>query len=249
MRNRSAAFLKHLAISAAALAPVVLAARFIWYPAPYFQIMDAGRHELLLVGLTLGLGPVLTWVVFRPGKKGLKFDLVVIALLQAAVFLYGTYRLYDARPLYMVFAVDRFNILLPGDVDAAELRGGRFESRPVAGPLLVVATLPDDPKEREQLMVETLFHGLPDVDRRPRYWSHYRERADAVLGSAGPLQRLGDERPAAAEAIEKFAVRSGRPVAELVFLGVTGPRSDYAVILDRGDGAIIGAIEADPWLE
>ena len=57
---------------------------FMWYPAP--MLMAIGGHEifLLVVGIDVVLGPLLTLVVFKSGKKTLKFDLAVIALLQIA---------------------------------------------------------------------------------------------------------------------------------------------------------------------
>ena len=47
----------------------------LWYPPPYFHAAGADELILLLVGVDLTLGPLLTLIVFRSGKRGLKFDL------------------------------------------------------------------------------------------------------------------------------------------------------------------------------
>ena len=42
------------------------------------------------VGKTTVVGPLLTLIVFRAGKPGMKFDLAVIGLVQVAALAYGT---------------------------------------------------------------------------------------------------------------------------------------------------------------
>ena len=45
---------------------------------------------LLMIGVDVVIGPLLTLIVFDPKKKHLKFDLVVIAALQLAALAYGS---------------------------------------------------------------------------------------------------------------------------------------------------------------
>lgn len=72
-------------IGALALALIFL----VWYPQPYSQAAGAGTLALLLLGVDLVLGPLLTLVVYRAGKKGLRFDLTLIVLMQLGAFAYG----------------------------------------------------------------------------------------------------------------------------------------------------------------
>jgi hypothetical protein len=53
----------------------------------------AGAEGLLLLmaGIDIVVGPLLTLIVFKAGKKGLKFDLALIALAQAAFLAYGVW--------------------------------------------------------------------------------------------------------------------------------------------------------------
>ena len=53
-----------------------------WYPEPTFGIVGVLPIMLLLIGVDLILGPLLTLIVYKHGKPGLKFDLSVIALVQ-----------------------------------------------------------------------------------------------------------------------------------------------------------------------
>jgi len=249
MRARLNAFLWHLACTAAALAAVLAVVLLCWYPFPYREIMGVGRNALLLVALTIGLGPVLTLVVFRPGKKGLKFDLVAIALLQAAAFSYGTYQLYVRHPVYVVFAVDRFTMVLPGEIDPAAVQGGPFAHGVLSRPLTLVATLPSNQRELEQLLEETLYQGKPDIDHRPRYWSPYARSYRSALEAARPLAELRRKRPEAVALIDRFVNASERPLDALDYLPLIVVGSDWVMLLDTEDGAILGALEIDAWLE
>lgn len=56
------------------------------------------------------LGPLITLVIFKQGKPGLKFDLRVIAVLQIVALSYGLYMIDQHRPMLV-------GTQLSGDVD------------------------------------------------------------------------------------------------------------------------------------
>ena len=76
--GRVKAFLVHLLLSAVIGTAVGAVFWFILYPAPLFRAV--GGLDIFLVVLTVDviLGPVLTLIVFRKGKKRLWLDLAVI---------------------------------------------------------------------------------------------------------------------------------------------------------------------------
>ena len=121
---------------------------FVWYPHPYFLATGAWTVLRVLIAVDLGLGPLCTLIVFKPGKRRLKFDLAAIALVQLAALVYGVISIYQDRPYYTVFAVDRFYVLAGEDVDRDELarreREVRIGEKPLCGPLLVAASRPTD---------------------------------------------------------------------------------------------------------
>src|SRR5262245_26907069 len=80
----------------------------VWYPPPYFHAAGADELVLLLVGVDLGIGPLLTLIVFRSGKPGLRFDLWVIACAQTVALIYGLSIMLQSRPVFLVAAFDRF---------------------------------------------------------------------------------------------------------------------------------------------
>jgi hypothetical protein len=74
----------HLLVCVVIAAVVISVMLGVWYPGPLFEA--AGGSELLyiLVGVDVILGPLLTLIVFKSGKRGMKFDLTMIGLVQVA---------------------------------------------------------------------------------------------------------------------------------------------------------------------
>ena len=79
--NRWKAATLHLGISAAIAATVVALMLALWYPKPYFEAMGGDTLIMILIGVDVVIGPLITLVIFDPKKKKLKFDLAVIAAL------------------------------------------------------------------------------------------------------------------------------------------------------------------------
>lgn len=184
----------------------------VWYPRPLFEA--AGGNDLLfiLVGVDVVLGPLLTLVVFRAGKRGMKFDLWVIGLVQVAALAYGVHIVYLARPAFIVFIKDRFELASAVDLPAeklAEARYPQFRSAPVTGPVLVAADFPTDPAERQKV-VEAAFAGL-DLHFFPRYFVPYAERRSQVLAAAMTMERLRATEPPSARATDEWLASSGTP--------------------------------------
>ncbi len=72
----------HLCLSALIAATVVVVMLALWYPGSYFDAMGGQTLLVLIVGVDVTLGPLLTLIVFNPKKKRLKLDLAVIAVFQ-----------------------------------------------------------------------------------------------------------------------------------------------------------------------
>ena len=140
----------HLGISALIAVLVIFAMLFFWYPQPYFRASGGQGLMLLLIGVDVVIGPLLTLIVFDPRKKYLKLDLAVIAALQFTALAYGTSVMFDARPVYVSFAGDRFELVEAGAIEAAQLAeaNAEFRTLSITGPRVVGTRLPTDPGER-----------------------------------------------------------------------------------------------------
>ena len=237
----------HLSISVL-IGLIVLTLLFVvWYPAPYFQATGGLDLTLILLGIDLVLGPLLTLIVFKAGKPGLKFDLAVIITLQAAALVYGLHVITSARPAYIVGAVDRFVVVAANEIEPADLADARdpqFASISWTGPRLVAARLPTDPQERSELA----FSGFAgrDVQNLPRYYVEYAEEAGNLLTRAKPLADLRGKGPDAAAAIDTWLREHAKPESELVWLPIDARKASLTMLLDARTAAVVGTIDIDP---
>jgi hypothetical protein len=250
--DRRRAVLAHLAVTVVVVGVVCAAIFFVWYPAPYFDAMGASGVLRVLIGVSLVVGPVLTWVVFKPGKWGLKFDLWCIGLVQLAALAYGTITMYRERPYFIVFAVDRFHVLPRTDVEAAGLAApdlaARIGTKPAIGPLLVAASLPADDAGMQRLIAD-LVAGKPDIEHRPEFWGRYQGSAAAVMAHARPVAELFARRPEATRALAELAAARALPRERLGFLPLIARNRDMSLVVDLASGTPVGIVDADPWLE
>jgi len=243
--NRIRAFVTHFAISAVVVGLALALILLAWYPAPYFEVSGAFDVVAILVVAVLIAAPLMTLIVFRPGKSGLVFDLVVIALIQAGALAAGLSVIFQERPYYVVFAIDRFEILARHDVDAAAIDDDRLRQKPWAGPIYAVATMPDSFAAQQQLINDVL-DGKPDIERRPEFWTAYSEDSDVVLRKATPLGDYVRDRPDAASfAVQMMASRTGG--TRLVGLPVIGRKDAYVIVIEPADRRPIGMLPVNPW--
>lgn len=249
--SRKRAFLTHLALSATIVGAVCALIFLVWYPYPYFHAMGAWNVLRVLIGVDLVLGPLLTLVVFKPGKPGLKFDLAFIAFVQLAALVYGLTAIYRERPYFTVFSVDRFYVVAERDADAKQLaaarEAGRVTDKPFREPLLVVAVFPTDLATQQRLLDETLFQGLPDIERRPEFWQRFADQASLVQRAQRPLRVLREKQPSAASAIDGLVQDLGLPENRLGYLPLIAKNRDVAFIVDAETGAPLDVIDVDPW--
>jgi hypothetical protein len=221
---------------------------FVWYPQPYFQVSSGSTLILLLMGVDVVVGPLLTLVVFKAGKKGLKFDLAVIAVLQIAAFCYGIHIIADARPVFVVAEVDRLVVVAANeldDKDLAEAKQPEYASPSWNGPRLVGVSMPKAGKETLDLAISTL--GGKDLDRYPKYYVPYTQVADALLAHSRPLSALTAKGPAEASLVESFVASSGETISDLSFVPLKGRLRSYAIVLSSKTKLPLTTLPIDPW--
>lgn len=101
--NRYQAFAIHMAISLVIFFILLVCITQFWYPGILFDTGNGWKAIAIIVGIDLILGPLLTLIVFNPLKSSLKFDLTIIALVQSAALIYGTWTIHQTRPIALAF--------------------------------------------------------------------------------------------------------------------------------------------------
>ena len=234
----------HLLVSALIEAVVGTVVFAVWYPGA-FRYMAGGKELfLLLTSIDVVLGPLLTFIVFNRDKgRRLGLDLAFIGCLQLAAFLYGVHTIYVARPVAMVFEVDRFRLASANDVAVDELARAATEYRqlPMTGPLLLGTRAPKDAKERS----EALFKGLDGVDigSRPLFWQPYSRSREAAVNRSRPLSILLAHYAAQAKGIRQALNEVGADESTGRFVPAIA-RGDWIAVMD-GTGQVLGYLPID----
>ena len=122
---RLRAFSLHFLASVIVVGLALIVMRLVWYPTPFASLLGWVDLLWVVVGVDLVLGPVLTFLVYAPGKKSLRFDLAVIVLVQLSALGYGIYTSAQGRPIYLVFVVDRFETVSPVDFTQEEITAAK----------------------------------------------------------------------------------------------------------------------------
>ena len=239
----------HLSISVL-IGLVVLTLLFlVWYPSPYFKASGGQELTLILLGVDLVLGPLLTLVVFKAGKKSLRFDLSVIAVLQLSALLYGLHVIVQARPAFIVAAIDRFNMVAANDIEPEDLAKGskpEFSTLSWTGPRLVAARLPEDPALRTEIMFAAGGGGA-DIEMRPITYVDYADQAKALLARAKPLSELRARKPAVVGTLDAWLKDNGRDETSLAWVPLETRNASLTMLLDAESGAVVDALAIDPW--
>ncbi|MFT5118660.1 MAG: hypothetical protein ACI9NY_002202, partial [Kiritimatiellia bacterium] len=101
--NRYQAFAVHMAISLVIFFVILVFITQHWYPGILFDTGNGWKAIGMIVGIDLILGPLLTLIVFNHNKNSLKLDLAIIALVQTAALIYGTWTIHQTRPVALAF--------------------------------------------------------------------------------------------------------------------------------------------------
>jgi hypothetical protein len=223
----------HLLISIAVAIAVLALMLSLWYPGPLFEAAGGNALLFILVGVDVVIGPLITLIVFRSGKRGLKFDLAVIGALQIAALIYGMHAVYLARPAFIVFVTDQFQVASAVQLDPEQLAQAKypeFREAPLGGPRLAFAELPTDRKELENF----IFLGIAghDLEEFPRLFVPYAERTAVVLAKAWTMAQVRQLEPQAAKIVDSWLAQSGTREADVRYVRLRARRAWVAVLID-----------------
>lgn len=184
----------HLAISLTLATTIGAILYFLWFPPPYFVAAGANRLMLVLMGVDIAIGPLLTLLAANPSKpkRLLKLDLSIIAVLQALAFGYGIHVIAAARPIFIVAEADRFVLVSADEISDADLAQGSlpaFRKRSWTGPVLVGAAPPTGKDGGGTFALKVMATGK-DIDRLPKYYMPYSQIVDTFLHHAKSIDQL-----------------------------------------------------------
>jgi hypothetical protein len=179
MRFRLKVFGLHLLASATTLSLLVGSLYFGWYRWPGWYLADAAHVVLVMIGVDVVLGPLLTLIVASSTKlrRVLARDIAIIVAVQLCALGYGTVSLWNGRPLYFAFSENVLQMVQAYDIGDDEWALGSRQNPDLAPhwyslPRWIWAPLPKDPNESNKIVASAVGGG-DDVIDMPRYFQRW----------------------------------------------------------------------------
>ena len=237
----------HFSLSIVVAALTALLVFGFWYPYPYREISGGRELFLLVVTVDVILGPLLTFIIFsrRKPRAELLRDLAVIAMIQLAALGYGTWTVFVARPVHLVFEIDRFRVVHAVDIDQELMDKAppSVEVLPLWGPTLLAVRPFRDSKESFDATVAALS-GAP-IGARPDLWRPYDQSRADVLHAAKPVSQLKTRFSAQSAEIDAVLRKAGRKPEATAYLPMVGRSVFWTAFVDSTTAEVVGFLPLD----
>jgi len=238
-RWRAAIFaaLAHFGCSLLVAVVIALLVFYFYFPYPYRDIVGGKELFWLIISVDVVCGPLLTAVIFdrRKPRRELVMDLGFIALIQVLALAYGLSTLWQARPVYLVFEVDRFRVVTYADIKKDELQPETESLHRLSwygGVQLLGTRAPRDNAE-EMESLDFSIQGY-DPSTRPSWWQDYALSIAEVKQRAHSAATLIQKKPQQAQLVRDAIAQIGKTEEGILWLPVTSFRSaEWIVLLDK----------------
>lgn len=239
-KDKFKAFFVHLAISVALISAAYLLIRLLWYPSPLIKATDAGKIFIMILLVDLVLGPLLTFIAYKKNKKTLRMDLTIIVLIQLSALGYGLYSVYEARPVFMAYVADRFELVRVNDI----IEDDEHEyNLPKLGPQYVYVDLErlDASEKLDSILKETEYNISPA--QRPKFYNNFDLAKPLIVKNSQDVALLNNYN----DSVEVKNILKQYPLADS-FVPLKANAVDMTVLINRQDeGKVIQIVDLRPW--
>lgn len=219
----------------------------VWYPPPYANLAGGMTLFFMLTGIDAVLGPVLTGVVANPKKPRTELfrDIGLIVVLQLVALGYGMHAIALARPVHLVFEVDRFRIVRAADIDDTLLTNAsqQYQKLPWMGPTMISARNATE-REAWARSLDLSLRGI-DLAMQPERWTDYATHIDEVVKIARPVNVLADKYPKHTTELADIATRHHVALSDLLFLPMESSKNSGVAVIAAPDGRFLAYLPVD----
>ncbi len=251
MKFRFKAFGLHVTASTCLFLLALGTLYFGWYRWPGWYLTGAMTIVLMMAGIDVVLGPLLTFIIANPGKprRELARDIAIIAAVQLAAMGYGLTTLWHGRPLYYTFSTRFLEMVQASDLSPEQIALGRklnpdFAPYWYSLPRWVYAPFPNDPKVVEQI-VQGSIGGGDDVIQMPRYFRPWKEGIADLRKELRPVAQMTElsvhDKQVAGVRMRELGVTADEPVA----LPMMGRAKPLVGVVDPATGQVRALLRVD----
>ena len=242
MSKRLKFFLNHLFISFLIALLVVGLVFFIWYPAPLAKAVGVTHIFLMMLTIDVIVGPLLGLLVYKEDKKSLKFDLTIIIAIQISALLYGIYSIEQGRPVWIVYSVDRFELVRKNEIILENINHVKpqFQQLSWLKPQFVATQFAQDVKQRNDDMFAEVLGGISLAQKPERYvdFSQAKAQLQKRAQSLELLQQYNDK-----AVVEKTLAKYPKATA---FLPMKASAVDMTLLIND-EGEVVKIVDLRPW--
>lgn len=243
MSKRIQFFIKHLLVSFIISILIVVWVLFIWYPAPLDKAVGVNQIFLMMVVIDVILGPLLCFIVYKENKKSLKLDLSIIILFQIMALAYGVFNITQGRPVWIVYSVDRFELVRNNDIYEKNLQNANREYQHASWlkPQYVATTFSKNLEERNQDLFDEVLAGV-SIAQRPERYVPIETVKNQIKSRSQDLNLLSsfNSDSEVAEILEQY------PSAN-AWLPLKANALDMVVLINKENAEVVKIVDLRPW--
>lgn len=251
-RVRCKAAAIHLTGSACVAALAACLVFVLWFPPPYTAMAGGTGLFLLIIGVDIVMGPIITFAIFDRRRKPwteLRRDLAIVVVLQLAALGYGLDVMHTVRPVVLALENARFRVVTAQDVLLDELPKAQAALQQLShtGPVTLNTALPTTADEQFDSVTQALAGH--DIGTRPKFWRAWDDSArDRVKSTAKPVESLRKHYPKRATELDLAVQRTGRTEAQLRYIPVLARYGDWVAFIEAASGDIVGFAPFDGFI-
>ncbi len=250
MRFRLKAFGFHLLSSTVALSLILGSLYFGWYRWPGWHLADVVKVVIVMAGVDVVVGPVLTLTIANSSKprRELARDIAIIVTIQLCALLYGAGSLWNGRPLYYAFSENVLQLVQAYDIDAAEKALAVRQNPALAPhwyslPRWVWAPLPQNSEDRQKI-VSSAIQGGDDVISMPRYFQPWEKGLSALRAQLKTVDSVGYFGPREKKLLKEGMQAAGIPADRLNAIPLIGRGHPLLAVFDPATLQIVHLFKA-----
>ena len=243
MSQRLKFFLSHLLSSFLIALVVVGVVFFIWYPSPLTIAVGVAQIFLMMLAIDVIVGSFLGLLVYKQGKKSLKFDLSVIIGIQIAALCYGLFSIEQGRPVWIAYNVDRFELVRKNEIIDAHIDKALPQYQKISWfkPQYAAVEFAKDANVRNDDLFAEALGGISIAQRPERYVDFFQAKPQLQqrTKSLKELNQYNDVQQVE-RILSKYPQATG-------FVPLKANAVDMTVLINKDKGEVVKIVDLRPW--
>ena len=214
-----------------------------WYPEPLFSTDGGWKVIRIIIGVDLILGPLLTLIVFKTGKPGLKFDLTMIALVQVLALSWGVWTTYNERPAAVIYTLDFFTPVPAYQLAEQGITAKELKQFGDTWPILIYI---DVPKEKLSEILSESMQAKKPLYLLSKYYKKFgKEQAAVLKENSMNIEKYVEDKPELKKLYQRSLVTSTAKT-NISYLALHSREKWVTVVFDLDEMRIIDTIDIEP---